>query len=181
MSTKKKNWILNTAAVLLLIPAFFLAIVLQGLFFCRTTDPFEISSLEQRYPEYAGSTIRHHIQVEDSALVLLEKPGGQVLLLEFQKNLLLHRYQLQEVDWIGREDSRYQAAARTPHAVYPFLIDDHETILLHGTVDCSLQWNLFLCTYGPIAFLLYAAALLGCKGLSLYIARRKQHNGQNSQ
>lgn len=176
MSTKKKNWILGVAAILLLIPAFFLAIVLQGLFFCRTIDPFEITSLTQRYPQYADSTILDHVQAQDSSLVLLEKPGGQVLLLEFQKNLFLPRYQLQEVDWIGREDSQYQTVAQTPHAVYPFLIEDHKTILLSGTVDLSLQWRPFVNTYGPIAFLLYAAALFGCKGLSVYITRRKQQN-----
>lgn len=180
MSEQLKKWLLCAAVILLLIPASLAAISLHGFIFCHAIDPFDIQALEQRYPEYTGSTILDHVQVEDSALVLLEKPGGQVLLLEFQKNLFLSRYQLQEVNWIGQEDSQYVTVAQTPHAVYPFQVENHANIVLIGTLDLSLQWGPLQATYGLLAYLIYCMMLLGFIGIFSYKARRKQQNAEGA-
>lgn len=123
-----------------------LSILLHGIFVCRIASPLDEASLAAAFPDYEGGVILDSTTVKDSTLVLIQIKD-EVRLLELQKNLILPRYELQEMT-VESEYDEYVTAVRTVNAIYPFQIYNHQEIVLNGTIETGLQWPVFCLTYG---------------------------------
>ncbi len=154
MAQFKKYGIPTLVVIAALVINLFISILLHGFVMAVIEDPFSIDGLTEVFEDQANSVILDTFEDGDSAMTLLKKEDGNVFLLEFHKNLLLHRYQLLDVIHVQPENEEFQTAMNTVLRSYPLVVKDHQQIIQDGTVSHSLQFGNFFLLYGLNAVLL---------------------------
>ena len=154
MAQFKKYGTAVLVVLILLAANLLISIFLHGYVMAAVEDPFSIEGLTKVFEDQADSQILDTLEEGDSALVLVKKADGNVFLLEFHKNLLLHRYQLLDVVHVIPEAAEEHLPVSTVFRSYSVLVENHQSLTQETTHSHKLNPGTFFLLYGMNAILL---------------------------
>ncbi len=183
MAISKKIW-LALILIGVIVVNFVLSVLFHGVFLCRGLDPEDAGTLGQVYPEYENCTVLDSVRVKDSAVTLIRTGDQSVFLLEFQKNLFLPRYRLQDATELVPENTDEYLAIQTVQTVYVIQILNREKINMGWEVKQSLGWEVkqtlqrgnFAVEYGVTVLVLLLVEYAGYRYVTISGKNRQKKN-----
>ena len=154
MAKFKKYGITALVVIAAVILNLLICIFLHSYVMAVVEDPFTVEGLTQVFEDQKNSKVLDTYEEGDSALTLIQKDDGNVFLLEFHKNLLMHRYQLLDVVHVIPEAQEEHLPVATVLRSYSVLVKDHASLIQETTDTHSFQFSIFFLLYGMNTVLL---------------------------